>query len=49
VLIRQADPHLWPDFRARAMIDRWDWAPTFRMIHDAGLRRLRRQAGGGRA
>lgn len=49
VLIHQADPHLWPDFRARAMLDWWDWAPTFRMIHDAGLRRLRRQAGGGPA
>jgi len=49
VLIHQAAPHLWPDFRARAMIDWWDWAPTFRMIHDAGLRRLRRQAGSGPA
>lgn len=49
VLIHQAAPHLWPDFRARAMLDWWDWASTFRMIHDAGLRRLRRQAGGGPA
>jgi predicted nucleotidyltransferase len=49
VLIRQAAPHLWSDFRARAMLDWWEWAPTFRMINDAGLRRLRRQAGGGPA
>ena len=49
VLIHEAAPHLWPDFRARAMLDWWDWASTFRMIHDAGLRRLHQQAGGGPA
>ena len=49
VLIRQAAPHLWPNFRVRAMLDWWEWAPIFRMINDAGLRRLRQQADGGPA
>jgi len=49
VLIRETVPHAWADFRARAMVDWWDWAPTFRRIHDAGLRRLRQQVGDGPA
>jgi predicted nucleotidyltransferase len=41
VLLRERHPHGWADFRARAMIDWWDWAPTARMINDAAIRRLR--------
>ena len=40
-------PHDWADFRARAMIDWWDWAPTARIIQDAALRRLRERVGTG--
>jgi len=40
VLIERV-PYAWADFRARAMIDWWDWAPTARMIHAAAIKRLR--------
>jgi predicted nucleotidyltransferase len=40
-LIHEGHPRAWTDFRARAMIDWWDWAPTARMIHRAAIRRLR--------
>ena len=39
----QADPHVWSEFRACAMLDWWDWAPTARKIHAAAAQRLRRQ------
>jgi len=32
VLLLERHSHDWSDFRARAMIDWWDWAPTARMI-----------------
>jgi predicted nucleotidyltransferase len=35
----------WVDFRTRAMLDWWDWAPTARLIHEAAVRRLREKAG----
>jgi predicted nucleotidyltransferase len=34
-------PHAWTDFRARAMTDWWEWAPTARMLHAAAVSRLR--------
>ena len=40
VLLERA-PHAWADFRARAMTDWWDWAPTARLLHDAAVSRLR--------
>jgi predicted nucleotidyltransferase len=40
-------PHLWADFRARAMIDWWDWGPTARWIHAAAARRLGDQVSDG--
>lgn len=46
-LLVERRPHAWADFRARAMIDWWDWAPTARMIHSAATRRLREQVGHG--
>ncbi|HSF18734.1 MAG TPA: nucleotidyltransferase domain-containing protein [Vicinamibacteria bacterium] len=33
--------HAWADFRARAMLDWWDWAPIARRIHAAAVARLR--------
>ena len=40
VLIERV-PYAWADFRARAMLDWWDWAPTARMFHAAAIERLR--------
>ena len=40
VLLERA-PHAWADFRARAMTDWWDWAPTARLLHAAAASRLR--------
>ena len=45
VLLHARSPGDWADFRARAMIDWWDWAPTARMINDAAIRRLQERAG----
>jgi hypothetical protein len=42
-------PHAWADFRARAMIDWWDWAPTARMMHRVMAERLREEAARGSA
>ncbi|MBI4699569.1 MAG: nucleotidyltransferase domain-containing protein [Deltaproteobacteria bacterium] len=35
--------HGWADFRARAMLDWWDWAPTARRIHRRAVSRLPRR------
>ena len=43
VLVERAR-HGWTEFRANAMIDWWDWAPTARMMHDAMTARLREEA-----
>jgi predicted nucleotidyltransferase len=48
VLVERA-AHAWSDFRARAMIDWWDWAPTAHTIHAAAVRRLRGRAADGPA
>jgi len=37
-------PYAWADFRARAMIDWWDWAPTARMMQRTVAERLREEA-----
>jgi predicted nucleotidyltransferase len=37
----------WALFRAHAMIDWWDWAPTARMMHETAARRLREEAARG--
>jgi len=39
-LLVERDPHAWVEFRARAMIDWWDWAPTARIMHSAMRARL---------
>lgn len=43
VLLHEVAPGTWTEFRAHAMIDWWDWAPTARMIHRAAAARLRSQ------
>ena len=40
VLVERA-PYAWADFRAKAMVDWWDWAPTARIMHAAAVGRLR--------
>jgi len=40
-LLLERAPHAWADFRARAMTDWWDWAPTARLFHAAAASRLR--------
>lgn len=47
VLLSEGAAHLWTDFKARAMVDWWDWAPTHRMIASGVAKRLREQAGHG--
>ncbi|MGH9460218.1 MAG: type VII toxin-antitoxin system MntA family adenylyltransferase antitoxin [Vicinamibacteria bacterium] len=47
VVLLEGSPHSWKDFRARAMIDWWDWAPTARMIHREVISRLKEKAAHG--
>jgi predicted nucleotidyltransferase len=42
-------PYAWANFRAKAMIDWWDWAPTARMIQAAAIERLRQRTTDGPA
>jgi hypothetical protein len=41
VVLVERMPGLWTDFKAKAMVDWWDWAPTARKIHRAAMQRLR--------
>lgn len=43
----ERDAHAWAEFRERAMIAWWDFAPTSRIMVEGSLRRL--SQGGGRA
>jgi predicted nucleotidyltransferase len=45
----EREPGSWTRFKARAMIDWWDWAPTARMMHAIYLRRLREKVAHGGA
>jgi predicted nucleotidyltransferase len=47
VLLFQCEDHLWTDFKAKAMVDWWDWAPTHRMIAAGVVRRLRERIANG--
>ena len=40
-LLVERVPHAWVDFKARAMVDWWDWAPLARMLHASALKRVR--------
>lgn len=46
VLLLEREPDTWTSFKARAMVDWWDWAPTARFLHRAAAARLRRQLRG---
>ena len=48
VLVERA-PYAWADFRAKAMVDWWDWAPTARIMHAAAVGRLRERLAHGPA
>jgi hypothetical protein len=47
VVLVERVSHAWADFRARAMIDWWDWAPTARMMHRVMVERIREEASRG--
>jgi predicted nucleotidyltransferase len=49
VLLHADEEGTWSGFRARAMLDWWDWAPYHRQIHEAQLRRLRAEVRNGQA
>jgi predicted nucleotidyltransferase len=46
-VVLEREPHAWASFRAHAMIDWWDWAPTARQMHQTAARRVRQEAGDG--
>lgn len=48
-LLLERRPHAWTDFRARAMVDWWDWAPLARRIHSAAAARMKKRMGRGPA
>jgi len=48
VLLERAD-HAWSDFKAKAMLDWWDWAPYARRFHEAAAARLRQSVDRGPA
>ena len=49
VVLHQDQDGLWVDFKARAMIDWWDWEPIARRIEEALIARLRRKVEYGQA
>jgi uncharacterized protein len=49
VLLFQREDHLWTNFKAKAMVDWWDWAPIHRMIAAGVIRRLRERVADGPA
>ncbi len=40
-------PRLWTRFKAKAMIDWWDWGPTARKMHAVYIQRLRERVANG--
>ena len=46
ILLVERDPDRWTRFKARAMVDWWDWAPTARIFHRAAVARLRSRLDG---
>jgi uncharacterized protein len=49
VLLLERSDGLWPQFKAKAMIDWWEWAPTARKINAEVIRRLKEKASRGQA
>jgi predicted nucleotidyltransferase len=48
-VLLERTPYAWSDFRAKAMIDWWDWQPTLAMMERAVAARLREESGHGPA
>ena len=48
VLLCEREEGLWTDFKTRAMLDWWDWAPTAREIQRAIIQRLKAQVSYGK-
>jgi hypothetical protein len=46
-VIVEREANAWADFRARAMLDWWDWQPTAAMARRVLAERLRKEAGDG--
>ena len=46
LLIVERSEDAWVHFKARAMLDWWDWAPLARRFHQLAARRLREEARG---
>lgn len=46
-LLLERAPFAWTDFKARAMVDWWDWAPLAHALQASALQRVREGAGGG--
>lgn len=46
VLLFEREEGLWTAFKAKAMVDWWDWAPTARMMGEIAIRRLREKVAG---
>ncbi len=49
VLLREREEGFWTGFKARAMVDWWDWAPTARKIQRGIIQRLKEQVARGQA
>jgi hypothetical protein len=47
VLLFERQEGLWTGFKAKAMVDWWDWAPTIRRIHKTMIQHLRERVSGG--
>jgi predicted nucleotidyltransferase len=47
VVILEREEGLWTRFKAKAMVDWWDWAPIARRIHKRMIQRLREKVSGG--
>ena len=45
VVVFERTPGTWSDFRRRAMVDWWDWAPLARRMHRGAADRLRAATG----
>ena len=49
MVLAEREEGLWSRFKARAMVDWWDWAPTAKQIEQAAIRRLREKVEHGQA
>jgi len=47
IVLVERRPYLWADFRAKAMIDWWDWQPTAAIVERTTAARLREEASRG--